>query len=204
MLVRGLFALLIFLPYWFLVPSRPWWLTLLVAAGAFGAAHGVEFWLRRSGDEQMRKKAKILLSVAVLVIGGGLLIRSSIAEADYYKHVDELNADLDRFSGKRLKVHGFVEAGSIEEKIVGNETTRSFVLEYKGERIRVRHKGPKPDTFRDLAEVVAQGKLVEQKDGEMIVEASELMAKCPSKYEQNRRKAPAGTQASNSAEPGGQ
>jgi len=201
MLVRGLFALLIFLPYWFLVPDRPWWLTLLVALGAFGAAHGVEYWLRRSGDEQMRKKAKILLSIAVVAVAGGLLIRSSIAEADYYKHVHEVNADPARYTGKRLKVHGFVEAGSIEEKIVGQEVTRSFILEYQGERIRVHHKGPKPDTFRDLAEVVAAGKLIQQPDGEVVVEASELMAKCPSKYEQNKRTAP--TQASNSAAPGG-
>ncbi len=201
MLVRGLFALLIFIPYWFLVPDRPWWLTLLVALGAFGAAHGVEYWLRRSGDEQMRKKAKILLSIAVVAVAGGLLIRSSIAEADYYKHVHEVNADPARYTGKRLKVHGFVEAGSIEEKIVGQEVTRSFILEYQGERIRVHHKGPKPDTFRDLAEVVAAGKLIKQPDGEVVVEASELMAKCPSKYEQNKRTAP--TQASNSAAPGG-
>ena len=195
MLVRGLFALLIILPYWFLVGDKPWWLTLLVAAGAFGVAHLLEHWLRRAGDEQMRKKAKILLSVAVLPVGGGLLIRSSIAEADYYKHVHEVNANPARYVGKRLKVHGFVEAGSIDEKIVGSETTRTFVLEYQGERIQVRHKGPKPDTFRDLAEVVAAGKLVQDKDGALVVEASELMAKCPSKYEQDKRKPP--TQAAN-------
>ena len=195
MLVRGLFALLIILPYWFLAPERPWWLTLLVALAAFGIAHLLERWLRKSGDEQMRKKAKILLSVAVLAVGGGLLVRSSIAEADYYKHVHEVQADPDRYTGKRLKVHGFVEAGSIQEKIVGHDVTRSFVLEYQGQRIRVRHKGPKPDTFRDLAEVVAAGKLVKQPDGEVVVEASELMAKCPSKYEQNQRSSPTATQA---------
>lgn len=195
MLVRGLFALLIILPYWFLAPERPWWLTALVAVAAFGIAHLLERWLRRAGDEQMRKKAKILLSVAVLAVGGGLLVRSSIAEADYYKHVHEVQANPDRYTGKRLKVHGFVEAGSIEEKIVGHDVTRSFVLEYQGQRIRVRHKGPKPDTFRDLAEVVAAGKLVKQADGEVVVEASELMAKCPSKYEQNKRSSPTATQA---------
>jgi cytochrome c-type biogenesis protein CcmE len=197
MLVRGLFALLIILPYWFLVGEHPWWLTFLVALGAFGVAHLLEYWLRRAGDEQMRKKAKILLSIAVLAVGGGLLVRSSIAEADYYKHVHEVNADPARYTGKRLKVHGFVEAGSISEQIAGDQMTRTFVLEYQGERIMVRHHGPKPDTFRDLAEVVAAGKLVAQPDGQLVVEATELMAKCPSKYEQNRRTAP--TQASNAA-----
>jgi cytochrome c-type biogenesis protein CcmE len=155
----------------------------------------MEIMLKRRGSENANRVAKIGLSAAVLVLAGGLLVRSSIAEADYYKHVDELNAEPERYKAKRLKVHGFVEAGSIDEKIVGNETIRTFVLEYQGERIRVRHKGPKPDTFKDLSEVVAQGRLVEQPDGELIVEATELMAKCPSKYEQNKRTAPSGQTA---------
>ena len=83
-----------------------------------------------------------------------MLIYSSMAEADYYKHVDEVTAEPDHWVDKHLKIHGFVEPGSIDEKIVGESTVRTFVLEYKGERIHVTHKGPKPDTFRDLAEVV--------------------------------------------------
>jgi len=120
-----------------------------------------------------------------------MLVYSSMAEADYYKHVNEVTVQPDRWVDKHLKIHGFVEAGSIEEKIIGQTTVRTFVLEFKGERIHVTHKGPKPDTFRDLAEVVAQGKLVETPDGPLL-EATELMAKCPSKYEAERqgRKAP--------------
>jgi cytochrome c-type biogenesis protein CcmE len=134
----------------------------------------------------MVSATKVLLSVAVVAGGGGVLVYSSMAEADYYKHVDEVTVAPDRWVDKNLKVHGFVEAGSIDENIVGQTTVRTFVLEYKGERIHVRHKGPKPDTFRDLAEVVAQGKLVAGPSGP-VLEASELMAKCPSKYEAERR-----------------
>ena len=138
----------------------------------------------------MVSATKVLLSVAVVAGGGGMLIYSSLAEADYYKHVDEVTLAPDKWVDKSLKVHGFVEAGSIDEKIVGQATVRNFVLEYKGERIRVRHKGPKPDTFRDLAEVVAKGTLLSDADGP-VLEASELMAKCPSKYEAEKRSRPA-------------
>ncbi len=151
----------------------------------------------------MVSATKVLLSVAVVGGGGGMLVYSSLAEAEYYKHVNEVTLEPDRWLDKSLKVHGFVEPGSIEERIEGQSTVRSFILQYEGERIKVRHTGPKPDTFRDLAEVVAKGKLVASSDGP-TVEASELMAKCPSKYEEKKRTremTPAGASAGASAGP---
>ena len=135
----------------------------------------------------MLTATKVLLSVAVVGAGGGMLIYSSLANADYYKHVNEVTAEPAKWEDKSLKVHGFVEAGSIDEQIVGDSTVRTFVLEYEGERLQVRHKGPKPDTFRDLSEVVAQGRLAVE-DGKHILVATELMAKCPSKYEQDKQR----------------
>lgn len=147
----------------------------------------------------MVSATKVLLSVAVIAGGGGMLIYSSLAEADYYKHVNEVVLAPDRWVEKNLKVHGFVEPGTINERIEGQATVRDFVLQYEGERIRVQHKGPKPDTFRDLAEVVATGTLIAEADG-LRLRASELTAKCPSKYEEERRQrggtpgVPAGSQ----------
>ncbi len=151
----------------------------------------------------MVSATKVLLSVAVVGGGGGMLVYSSLAEAEYYKHVDEVTMDADRWLDKSLKVHGFVQPGTIEERIEGQTTVRTFILEYQGAHIKVTHMGPKPDTFRDLAEVVAKGKLVAASDGP-VLEASELMAKCPSKYEQNKRtreKTPPGASAGASAGP---
>jgi cytochrome c-type biogenesis protein CcmE len=135
----------------------------------------------------MLTATKVLVSVAVVGAGGGMLVYSSLANADYYKHVNEVTAEPAKWEDKSLKVHGFVEAGSIDEQIIGDSTVRTFVLEYEGERIQVRHKGPKPDTFRELSEVVAQGRLAVE-DGQHILVASELMAKCPSKYEQDKQR----------------
>ncbi len=148
----------------------------------------------------MSRTLKIILTVCILGAAGGVLFYSSLSEAEYYKHVDQVLENPARFKDTSLKIHGFVEAGSIVEEVHGQTISRTFILGYEGQRIRVHHSGPKPDTFRDLSEVVARGKLVER-DGEYQLEAVELMAKCPSKYEENRRsrppsatpKAPAGT-----------
>ncbi|HLU67261.1 MAG TPA: cytochrome c maturation protein CcmE [Kofleriaceae bacterium] len=139
--------------------------------------------------------------MAVIGGGGGMLVYSSLAEAEYYKHVNEVTLEPGQWEDKNLKVHGFVEPGSIEERIVEDATVRTFVLEYEGERIKVTHRGPKPDTFRDLAEVVAQGRLVRDSSGAYVLEASELMAKCPSKYEEERRMRGAPGEPSASAGP---
>lgn len=125
---------------------------------------------------------KVMLTVAIVAGGIGFLVHSSMGNAQYYKMVDELMTEPGKWDGKTLRVHGYVEAGSIKEEIVSQKTVRTFVLEHKGQSIRVMHEGPKPDTFKDLSEVVAKGTIVE-KDGQYMLHATELMAKCPSKYE---------------------
>lgn len=140
---------------------------------------------------------KIALTAVVAVGGVAFVLRSS-ASAERYFHVEELMAkDLPEWTDKELKVHGTVEAGTIVEKIANQETQRTFVLQSKGKKIRVFSAGPKPDTFKDESEVVATGHLVPaadlrplaqqlgvaiESDMPYVVKASELMAKCPSKY----------------------
>ncbi len=120
---------------------------------------------------------------AIILLGGlGLLVYASLKDAQYYKMVDEVMAEPTRWTGKAMQVHGFVEPGSLEEEIVGQRTLRSFVLEKNGQRLLVRHQGPKPDAFKDLAEIVAKGKLGVE-NGEYVFVANQLTAKCPSKYE---------------------
>ncbi|MEM9488191.1 MAG: cytochrome c maturation protein CcmE [Myxococcota bacterium] len=126
---------------------------------------------------------KLIITVSVVAGGIGFLVYSSMGSTQYYKMVDELTADDRNWDGVSLRVHGFVEPGSIDERIVNQNTTRTFVLEHRGKSIKVTHSGPVPDTFKDKSEVVAKGKLIATADGNYIMEANELMAKCPSKYE---------------------
>lgn len=125
---------------------------------------------------------KIVVTVAILAAVVGFFKHSARGHTSGYKMVDELMLGYGDYVGKQMQVHGWVEAGSIDEKIVDQETVRTFVLENKGKRILVRNKGPKPDSFRDKSEVVAEGKLV-MENGAPVLLADNLLAKCPSKYE---------------------
>ena len=154
--------------------------------------------------------AKLALTVAVVAGGAGFLVYSSTSHAQHYEMVDNLLAKgFDQFKDKQIKVHGLVETGTIAAATVAQETRRTFGLQKNGKKIRVFVTGPVPDTFKDASEVVATGRLVKSTDlqqvaddicknakaqdkadcpvradaeQEMVVEATELMAKCPSKY----------------------
>jgi len=126
---------------------------------------------------------KVILTGILVIAGGGFLIYSSLEDAQYYEMVDKVAAKPADYVGKDLKLHGYVVAGSIDDHIEGDVKEQFFVLQKDGGEIRVRHVGPKPDNLKPRSEVVAQGRLIDKGDGELLFEATELMAKCPSKYE---------------------
>lgn len=158
---------------------------------------------------QNRTLAKVGLTAAVALGGVGFLLYSSSEAAQHYEMVDNLvTTGVETYKDKALKVHGFVEAGSIVEAIINQEQKRTFVLQKGGKKIRVFSTGPVPDTFKDQSEVVASGRLMPAGDVQKladdicaktkvpagcpirtdaeqtyVVESTELMAKCPSKYE---------------------
>jgi len=136
----------------------------------------------------MSRNARIALTVIVAVgCVAFLLVTSAQTDISVYKHVNEIHDEgLDTFIGKNMQVHGIVEPGSLEKKIVDQQSKQTFVLEMNGKRIHVRHTGPTPDTFKETAEVIAKGQIVNE-NGHYVVEADELTAKCPSKYEENNR-----------------
>ena len=125
---------------------------------------------------------KLLLTIAVVIGGVGFIVYSSMGSTQHYKMVSEFMAEPTKYVGKTMRLHGYVESGSIDERIIGQSTKRTFVLEHDGARILVHHDGPVPDTFKDKSEVVARGKVVAV-DGQYELDSDEIMAKCPSKYE---------------------
>ena len=64
------------------------------------------------------RKGAVKIVATVLGIGGAiaLMLTASISSgSQYYKFVDEVMANADGFRGKKLKVHGIVVDGSIEQ-----------------------------------------------------------------------------------------
>lgn len=105
----------------------------------------------------------------------------------YYKTIPELQKMGDRAMNNKIRVGGDVEKGSIER--VGKDV--HFVLAQENVKLRVVYSGidPLPDTFRDGAQALADGRL--GTDG--VFRANKIQAKCASKYEAKPGARPAGS-----------
>jgi cytochrome c-type biogenesis protein CcmE len=125
-------------------------------------------------------KTYVKFGALVVVIVGVLvwLAMGGISDSKtYYKTIAELNQMGDQAKGKRLRVGGFVEQGTIAR--TGKDV--SFVLHQDSMKLRVTYSGAEslPDTFKDGAEALADGKLGENG----VFQATKIQAKCASKYE---------------------
>jgi cytochrome c-type biogenesis protein CcmE len=115
--------------------------------------------------------AAILGTLAWLAVGG-------ISDSKtYYKTISEVNQLGEQAKEKRLRVGGDIAP----ESIVREGQTVRFTLAQAQLRLNVVYSGidPLPDTFRDGAQALADGKLGE--DG--VFHATKVQAKCASKYE---------------------
>jgi cytochrome c-type biogenesis protein CcmE len=127
------------------------------------------------------KFAKIALTAVVLCSAlGGLFWYSLQGDLSYYKRVDEVMISPDQWRGKPLKLHGYVVKDSWGRK---PETLEyEFKVENKGKVVRATYTGILPDTFKEEAEVVLDGRLMS--GDHFAVKPNGVMAKCPSKYEE--------------------
>ena len=123
------------------------------------------------------KLARVALTLAVVGGSLGYLFYTTLAqETEFYKHVDEVMTQPDRWYGKRMKLHGFV----VDDTILVNSQTLDyrFDMQTNGHVIKASYRGVVPDTFKSGAEVVLSGTL--GRDG---FHADNMTAKCPSKYD---------------------
>jgi len=126
----------------------------------------------------MKKYGKFAALIVVIV--GTLIWLATAGMKDtqtYYKTIAELNQMGDQAYVKRLRVGGDISAGSINRK--GNLVEFTLVQEKRNLKVAYDGSEPLPDTFRDGAQALADGRL--GRDG--IFHASKVQAKCASKYE---------------------
>lgn len=118
---------------------------------------------------------------ALIVVVVGTLVWLAVGgvrdSGTYYKTIGELRQMGDEAQGKRLRVGGDVETGSI----VRTGAQVKFTLHQDDLKLNVIYEGtdPLPDTFRDGAQALADGKM--GPDG--VFRAAKIQAKCASKYE---------------------
>ena len=136
------------------------------------------------------KAIKIGVTALVLVTAFGALLFTTLQDnLQYYKYVDEVVAAPHEWEGRTLQVHGYVVPGSIE--VTSDRLKWRFNLQRNGKVINATFTGAPPDTFKDKAEVVLTGQLTPHG-----FTATDMTAKCPSKYEEAPPAGPATTTSS--------
>ena len=125
-------------------------------------------------------KTHIKFGVLMALIVGSLIWLAAGGISDtktYYKTITELGQIDNSARNQRLRVGGDVKPGSI----VKNGSRVTFTLHQDAKVLSVVYTGtdPLPDTFKDNAQALADGRL--GPDG--TFEASKIQAKCASKYE---------------------
>ena len=117
-----------------------------------------------------------LAVVVVLGVIAWLAVSGIQSNKSYYVTISELQGMGAKAYTRHLRVAGNVAPGTIER----NGTHAQFVLVELGKRLPVQYAGaePPPDTFKDDAQALAIGTY--GRDG--VFHATELQAKCASKY----------------------
>lgn len=156
--------------------------------------HAVEVAVarRRLDDEEDEgARKRLLLLIPLLMAAAAIVALVLVGMQDkgiYSKPVDELVAQKDKFVGKPVRAEGSLVEGTLVKREEPCEYR--FRIERNGTELPVRYaKCIVPDTFRDIPgmelDVTVEGELLS--DGSL--EASQVLAKCPSKYEMQERAA---------------
>ena len=132
-----------------------------------------------------------------------LIVSSTKASAQYFVTIDELNANPEQNLNRDLRVSGAVLGDSISYDsttlnlsfTVANVPGDNAEIEAQGglaqvlhdavvdpnrARMQVVYNGPMPDLLRNEAQAIMTGRL----DENGVFHATELLLKCPTKYEE--------------------
>ena len=123
------------------------------------------------------KQTKFLIGGVILTATIAYLVISAVGgSASLYLTVEEL---IDQGpSAQKVRVAGTIVSDSIIWE--SRDLLLQFEIADPSGILPVVHHGPRPDMFRDGAELVIEGRYT----SEGIFEASTLLLKCPSKYDE--------------------
>ena len=126
----------------------------------------------------MKARGKFIIGSGIIVATLLVLAYAGYTQSKTYYHTISEVATLHGMAlHQRMRVSGDVAAGSIEHL----DGRVDFVLEEEGKKMPVSYTGsvPLPDTFKDGAQALVEGKLMP--DGHFM--ADQVQAKCASKYQ---------------------
>lgn len=141
--------------------------------------------MQGTDEPQKKPRRELLLLGTLLAIAAAILtlvMTNFNDSAIYSKGVDEMLAQKASLGDRNLRVQGTLVKGTLARR--DSPCEYRFRMKKNGAEVEVRYpQCVVPDTFRDVpnmdVDVTATGKLA--KDGHF--QASQIMAKCPSKYD---------------------
>lgn len=141
------------------------------------------------GEDGARKR--LLLLIPLVMAAAAIVVLVLVGMQDkgvYSKPVDDLVAQKAKFLGKPVRAEGNLVHGTLVKRDTPCEYR--FTIEKNGVQVPVRFaKCVVPDTFRDVPGMDVAVTVEGQLGGDNSFEASEVLAKCPSKYEMKQKAA---------------
>jgi len=146
---------------------------------------------RREEEDDDGSRRRLLLVVPLLMAAAAIVALVLVGMQDkgiYSKPVDELVAQKAKFLGKSVRAEGNLVHGTLVKR--DDPCEYRFKIEKNNVEVPVRFaKCVVPDTFRDVqgmdVAVTVEGELL----SDNTLEASNVLAKCPSKYEMKQKSA---------------
>ena len=104
-----------------------------------------------------RKWLPLLVLGLVVVAGGVILVKFLGSAVDYYCNVDEIDTRDGCEAGRRLRVQGLVDEGSV----VTVDGMTTFTISFGGATLPVRYNGQPGGMFEECQPVVVHGEVVD-------------------------------------------
>jgi cytochrome c-type biogenesis protein CcmE len=109
------------------------------------------------GTRRRRPWAAVLVLLVALGIGGVFVTKFLTSAVDYYCNVDEIGVKSGCDVGRRIRIQGVVEKGSLAEQGAGVE----FVISFDGASMPVAVGSRPTGIFQECVPVVVAGRVVE-------------------------------------------
>jgi cytochrome c-type biogenesis protein CcmE len=122
-----------------------------------------------------RRKLVPFVVLALVLVAAGVIVTQFLRSAvDYYCNVDEIGTRDGCEAGRRLRVQGTVDGGTVET--VNGITT--FTISFNDETMPVRYEGQPGGIFQECEPVVVHGLLVDD-----VFEGDRVEVKHSNEYE---------------------
>ena len=121
-----------------------------------------------------RNWGAVALLVVVLIAGGLVVTKFLTSAIDFYCNVDEVGHKSGCEAGRRLRIQGTVEEGTVKK----DGAVTDFVIAFNGVTIPVHYEGDPGGLFQECIPVVVHGTL----DSDGVFEGDKLEVKHTNEY----------------------